>query len=218
METRVTSETVKADSDISGNLRERLTQDDITELRSDFATNPSYRLMQNAVTQYDVNEIALDRSVVTAAAHSYSNVLDSWSPTDQGKSGRCWLFAGLNLFRVDTMKALNVKQFEFSQNYAMFWDKIERANFLLESVISTADRPVSDRTVTWLMGRPLEDAGQWDMFVGLVKKHGVVPKTVMPETESSGNTYRMNSILYHVCVRAQRTYATCTPMKRASMP
>ncbi len=198
METRVTGKTAQADSDISDCLRESLTQDVLAELQSDFATNPSYRLMQNAVTQYDVNEIALDRSVVTTAAHSYSNVLDNWSPTDQGNSGRCWLFAGLNLFRVDTMKALNVKQFEFSQNYAMFWDKIERANFLLESVISTADRPVSDRTVAWLLGRPLEDAGQWDMFVGLVKKHGVVPKAAMPETESSGNTYRMNSILYHV--------------------
>ena len=198
METRVTGKTAQADSDISDCLRESLTQDVLAELQSDFATNPSYRLMQNAVTQYDVNEIALDRSVVTTAAHSYSNVLDNWSPTDQGNSGRCWLFAGLNLFRVDTMKALNVKQFEFSQNYAMFWDKTERANFLLESVISTADRPVSDRTVAWLLGRPLEDAGQWDMFVGLVKKHGVVPKAAMPETESSDNTYRMNSILYHV--------------------
>ncbi|MCH8108651.1 MAG: C1 family peptidase [Chloroflexi bacterium] len=198
METRVTDKTAQADSEIGDSLRERLTQDDIAELRSDFAANPSYRLMQNAVTQYDVNEIALDRSVVTAASHSYSNVLDSWSPTDQGNTGRCWLFAGLNLFRVDTMKALNVKQFEFSQNYAMFWDKVERANFLLESIISTADRPVDDRTVAWLMEAPLEDAGQWDMFVGLVKKHGVVPKTAMPETESSGNTHRMNSILYNV--------------------
>ena len=198
MESSVTDKAAQAESEIGVSLRERLTQDDIAELQSDFAANPSYRLMQNAVAQYDVNEIALDRSVVTAASHSYSNVLDSWSPTDQGNTGRCWLFAGLNLFRVDTMKALNVKQFEFSQNYAMFWDKVERANFLLESIISTADRPVDDRTVAWLMEAPLEDAGQWDMFVGLVKKHGVVPKTAMPETESSGNTHRMNSILYNV--------------------
>ena len=115
-------------------VHERLTQDDITELPSDFRSNPSYRIMQNAVTQYDVNEIALSRATVTTADHSFSNVLDSWSPTNQGNSGRCWLFAGLNLFRVDTMKALNMEQFEFSQNYMMFYDKIERANFFLESI------------------------------------------------------------------------------------
>ena len=43
------------------------------------------------------------------------------------------------------------------------------------------------------MHQPLGDGGQWDMFVSLVKKHGVVPKTVMPETESSGNSMRMNA-------------------------
>ena len=34
-----------------------------------------------------------------------------------------------------------------------------------------------------------------DMFVSLVNKHGVVPKEVMPETESSSNSARMNSII-----------------------
>ena len=178
--------------------RALLLEQDIAELQSDFEGNPSYRLMQNAVTQYDVDDVALDRSIVTRADHNFSHVLDSWTPTDQGKSGRCWLFAGLNLLRVDTMKALNVEQFEFSQNYMMFWDKIERANFLLESIIATADRPVDDRTVAWLLESPLQDAGQWDMFVNLVKKHGVAPKSAMPETESSGNTFKMNSVLFYV--------------------
>src|SRR5207253_677157 len=36
---------------------------------------------------------------------------------------------------------------------------------------------------------------QWNMFVNLITKHGLVPKNVMPETESSSNTMRMNSIL-----------------------
>ncbi|PKB57437.1 MAG: aminopeptidase, partial [SAR202 cluster bacterium Casp-Chloro-G3] len=59
----------------------------------------------------------------------------------------------------------------------------------------TADRPVDDRTVAWLLQRGVEDGGQWDMFVNLVRKHGVVPKTAMPETESSSNSARMNSML-----------------------
>ncbi|HAA95468.1 MAG TPA: aminopeptidase, partial [Dehalococcoidia bacterium] len=37
--------------------------------------------------------------------------------------------------------------------------------------------------------------GQWDMFTALVAKHGVVPKTAMPETESSANSARMNASL-----------------------
>ena len=172
-----------------------LTQNDLADLKANFEDNPSNRLMQNAVAQSDVNEIALDRSITNEMTHPVSNVLDHWAPTNQKMSGRCWLFAGLNQFRVNTMEIMNTKQFEFSQNYLMFWDKIERANYLLEAIIETADRPVDDRTVAWLLDRPLADAGQWDMFVNLVKKYGVVPKTVMPETESSGNTGRMNFIL-----------------------
>jgi len=103
------------------------------------------------------------------------------------------MFAGLTLFRSETRNILNVKEFEFSQSYLMFWDKMERANYILEAVIETADRPVDDRVVAWLLHQPLGDGGQWDMFVSLVRKHGAVPKTVMPETESSGNSMRMNA-------------------------
>ena len=190
-------ETTSIVAPVDKSRREALTRQDVEGLRSGFEANPSSRLMQNAVAQYPVNDIALERSVVVGATHTFSDVLDDWSPTQQGDSGRCWLFAGLNLCRVDTMKKLNVKQFEFSQSYLMFWDKVERANYLLESIIETADRPVDDRTVAWLLEKPLEDAGQWEMFVNLVKKHGAIPKGSMPETESSGNTRSMNSVLYY---------------------
>ena len=178
-------------TDFQGTLTPRI----LEGFKSRFQAEPANQLMQNAVAQRDVNEIALDRNIVTGATHTFSTVLDDWKATDQARSGRCWMFAGLNLFRTETAKKLNLKQFEFSQNYPMFWDKLERANYLLEAIIETADRPVDDRTVAWLLESPLSDGGQWDMFVNLVKQHGVAPKTVMPESESSSNTSRMNSII-----------------------
>lgn len=174
-----------------------ITLEHLNDFRDGFASDPRNRLMQNTVTQRDVNEVALDHQIATEATHTFSTLLDEWSPTQQGNSGRCWLFSGLNLFRVDTMKTLNTRQFEYSQNYMMFWDKVERANFILEAVIETADRPTDDRIIQHLMTAPVEDAGQWDMFVNLVDKYGVVPKEAMPETESSGNTRQMNSSLYY---------------------
>ena len=165
----------------------------LADFQQSYQANPSHRLMQNVVTQHDVNDVALNRTIVTEAVNSFSTVLDEWGVTNQARSGRCWMFAGLNLFRAETRNLLNVKEFEFSQSYVMFWDKMERANYVLEAVIETADRPVDDRVVAWLLSQPLGDGGQWDMFVSLVRKHGVVPKTVMPETESSGNSMRMNA-------------------------
>ena len=174
-----------------------LTLEHLNGFRDGFASDPRNRLMQNTVTQRDVNEVALDHQIATEATHTFSTLLDEWAPTQQGNSGRCWLFSGLNLFRVDTMKTLDTRRFEYSQNYMMFWDKVERANFILEAVIETADRPNDDRVIQHLMTAPVEDAGQWDMFVNLVDKYGVVPKEAMPETESSGNTRQMNNSLYY---------------------
>jgi bleomycin hydrolase len=172
-----------------------LTAERLAALQIGFDRVPAYRIAQNAVTQVTADDVALNRSVVTGIDHTFSHLLDDWAVTNQKTSGRCWIFAGLNLLRTGAMKKMNLKQFEFSQCYVHFWDKLERANYFLEAMIETADRPVDDRTVAYLLAHPVDDGGQWNMFVNLVQKHGVVPKTCMPETESSSNTRRMNSIL-----------------------
>jgi bleomycin hydrolase len=176
-----------------------LTPELLASFRKDFQSKPAYALAQNAVTQVTVDDVALNRSVITTTDHTFSHVLDDWSCTNQKKSGRCWCFAGLNLFRAGAMKKMNLKDFEFSQNYTLFWDKFERSNYFLEAIIETAmgGRDVDDRTVAFLLDKPLEDGGQWNMFVNIVKKHGLVPKSAMPESQSSSDTQKMNSIVIH---------------------
>ena len=105
------------------------------------------------------------------------------------------MFAGLNLFRQLVSKKLNVEDFEFSQNYMMFFDKLEKANYFLESVLRTLNEDVDSRIVMWLMKDPLQDGGQWDMFTSLIKKYGAIPKPVMPETFHSNNSNVMNQLL-----------------------
>ena len=168
---------------------------DLELLRKDFYADPAYRLAQNAVTRVSIEDVAISRDIVNATAHSMSVTLDDWKVTNQQRSGRCWLFAGLNLLRVGAMRKMGLKEFEFSQNYAMFWDKIERANYFLEAVIKTADRDIDDRTVAHLLEAVADDGGQWNMFVAIVRKHGLVPKEFMPETNSSSDTGRMNGVL-----------------------
>lgn len=173
----------------------RLTDEYIAQLRADFNSHPTAQLMQNAVTSNSIDLVSRNHSVVATTDHSFSNLLDSWKVTNQKQSGRCWLFAGLNLFRPAAMAALNLKAFEFSQNYTLFWDKFERANYFLEAMIETADREIDDRTVAFLLERPLDDGGQWNMFVNIIRKHGIVPKYAMPETQSSSATRKMNEQL-----------------------
>ena len=44
--------------------------------------------------------------------------------TNQKSSGRCWIFACLNIMRLPFVKHLNMEEFEFSQTYLFFWDKV----------------------------------------------------------------------------------------------
>ena len=182
-----------------------LSSEHIAAFHQSFRMNPAYRVAQNAITQTSVDDIALNRDIVTTVAHSFSTTLDTWSVTHQKKSGRCWMFAGLNLFRPGAMAKMNLKDFEFSQSYLLFWDKLEKANYFLEAILETADRPADERTVHWLLGNLLSDGGQWNMFINLIHKYGVVPKSAMPETESSSNTARMNAILKEKLREGART-------------
>lgn len=170
----------------------------------DFQSIPTNRIAQNAVTRTSVDHIALNREVVNTTDHTFSTVLDDWKVTAQGQTGRCWAFAGMNLLRVGAMKKMNLKEFEFSQPYVLFWDKLERSNYFFEAIIETVDEPVDDRTVGFLLDRPLEDGGQWNMFVALIKKHGLVPKSAMPETQSSNATRRMNQIVWSMLRQGAR--------------
>ncbi len=172
-----------------------LTPDLITSMQSAFDADPHARAMQNAVCNTTIAEVALNRQVITTTDHSFSTKLDDWSVTAQNASGRCWMFAGLNQFRPAAMQQMGLKNFEYSQNYTFFWDKLERANYFLEQIIDTADRDLDDRTVAHMLKDPIGDGGQWNMFVSILKKHGAVPKAAMPETQSSSNSRPMNNLL-----------------------
>ena len=160
-----------------------------------FEGDPSAKVAQNAVSNAELTTLALRRDLVQSMDFSFSTKLDEWKVTHQKRSGRCWLFATLNLFRVGAMKKMNLKDFEFSQAHIHFWDKLERSNHFLEAIIETSDRPVDDRTIHFLLSDPIGDGGQWNMAMNLIRKHGLVPKSAYPESFSSSNTRWMNAVL-----------------------
>ncbi len=166
--------------------------DDLVSYQSAFEKNPGNRQAMNAVCVTPVDKVALNRRKAALVDHSYSNHLPENPATSQKSSGRCWMFAALNTFRTKAQKTMNLPEgFELSQNYTMFWDKLEKANYFLENILQTLDEPVGSRLIDFLLRDPIQDGGQWDMFVNLIDKYGVVPKSIMPETESSSSTGHM---------------------------
>ena len=151
---------------------------------------------RNASFRNDLQEISMDWDYFRKIDHSFSDIVTGeMLTTNQKSSGRCWGFAGLNLFRIYLGRKYNLRDFQFSQSYFMFWDKLEKSNYFLESIIKTADKDWNSRLIMHLLSAPIQDGGQWDMWVNLVAKYGVVPQSEMPESFSSSKSMRMNRMI-----------------------
>lgn len=153
------------------------------------------KAMSHVLAHCSIADAAIDDTAMKQMLHRFSNELPTMTVTAQKQTGRCWLFAALNLIRENIAKENNLEFFECSQSYAAFWDKFERVNYFYESILATADHEVGDRTVQYLLQTGVQDGGQWDMFVNLVKKYGIVPKDAMPETKQSSASGDMNRLL-----------------------
>lgn len=168
----------------------------ITEFRKSTDANPQVRLARNAAVRGDVMDLAMDWEAFRRIDHTFSDIVTGqMKVTNQKSSGRCWGFAGLNLFRIYLGRKYNLKKFEFSQNYFIFCDKLEKSNYFLENIIKTADEPLDGRLVMHLLTDPIQDGGQWHMFVNLIEKYGVLPQTEMPESFQSSQSMRMNRMI-----------------------
>ena len=176
-------------------MEKRLSFEDLRRFSQSFNKDPKNTLALNAVTENGIAAVALSRKEVDRQNFTFSDLIESPDATNQERSGRCWLFSGLSTLALEAMKKLNLRTFELSEIYQMFWDKLEKANYFLEAIIETTHEPLDGRLVSSLLSDPISDGGQWNMFVNLIEKYGVMPKMFMPETANSSNSDPMNTLL-----------------------
>ena len=172
-----------------------ITQAQLAAWSDNYNGCPQRQLATLALSKTDINAVSYVPQGGFAMRQKFSIDIPTLDVTNQQSSGRCWLFAATNVLRERIAAKLNLENFELSQSYLAFWDKFERCNFFLESIIATADKPADDRTVAFILTTGVHDGGQWDMFANIVEKYGVVPKDVYDETFQSCHTGGMSSIL-----------------------
>ena len=172
-----------------------VTLEDLGAVRAQFVEERANVIAKNAVTAQGIREVARVPEAVAANTGTFDVEVRQGKRCDQKRSGRCWMFASLNTMRTRIIDRYNLKTFELSQAYPLFFDKVEKSNWFLENVLDTLDEPLSGRLMAHLLADPISDGGQWDMFRALVRKYGVVPKEAMPETACSSNTRDMDAYL-----------------------
>ena len=152
-------------------------------------------IIQKAIINNGIEAVAKNINSETDMQFTFSHEIKTGEITNQKQSGRCWMFAGMNTLREEIMKKCNLETFELSENYILFYDKLEKANYFYENILDTLDEPTDGRLIAWLLSGPLNDGGQWDMLCNIIEKYGVVPKWQMPESFHSSNTRIMSSLL-----------------------
>lgn len=167
----------------------------LDEARANYEKDDLQKVMRHALFENGINAVTGIQEQQQNVKNDFSINIDTMPVTNQMASGRCWIFAGLNIMRERVAKKLNIEHFELSQNYTAFYDKLEKINFFMESVMELADRPWDDRTLTWILETGIGDGGQWDMLTAVIEKYGVVPKDAMPETYISSHTSEMRDLL-----------------------
>lgn len=172
-----------------------ITTDVIEDYKANTTANPIHSIVQKAIVNNGIEAVAMNQQSEVDMQFTFSNEIKTGDITNQKSSGRCWMFAGLNVLRKQVMTKCNLKTFELSQNYMLFYDKLEKANYFYENILDTLDVATDSRLIAWLLAGPLSDGGQWDMLVNIIEKYGVVPKWIMPETFHSSNTRTMTQLL-----------------------
>nr|QBK92545.1 MAG: aminopeptidase [Pithovirus LCPAC401] len=178
-------------------MSEHITTERLKVFSDDFEDKSFNKALQNIISKNNIEDLVINRDQVSVSQNTFSKQIEPRvKVTNQKKSGRCWLFASLNILRREVIKKYNLNSdFELSQTYLFFYDKLEKMNYNLECIMKTSDLDINSRLVNRILSDPASDGGQHSMFINLVRKYGVVPKSVFDETYHSNNSGIMTSLL-----------------------
>ncbi|KAK6436353.1 bleomycin hydrolase, partial [Oleoguttula sp. CCFEE 5521] len=167
----------------------------VQEYIVDILKDPKNQLSLAALSKNNINAVLERPSTIVADRQVFNvSIPQEIAPvTNQRASGRCWIFAATNVFRIALSKKYKLEKFELSQAYLFFWDKVEKANYFLEATLLTADQDIDSRLVSTLSSSPVGDGGQWDMLVNLVAKYGLVPQSLYPDSFNAKASRPMDS-------------------------
>ena len=92
----------------------------IESFRQNVLDDKRTQLSMNAAVHNDIIKLSMDWDQFRKIDHTFTDVITGeMKATNQKSSGRCWGFAGLNLFRIYLSRKHKLKDFQFSQNYKL---------------------------------------------------------------------------------------------------
>ena len=136
---------------------EAISEKKLAQLNKEYLADNEARIIRNALTENDISKISKRFEAKQDNPNLFSIDIKTLPVTNQEHSGRCWLFSSMTILREMLAKKYKIKdQFELSQNYIAFYDKLEKTNYFLESMLAEAEKR-SD--IFWKLRSVMADSG-----------------------------------------------------------
>ena len=146
-----------------------LTKEYFASMQSEYENDRVAKAVRRAMFKTDVMDLAKVQEKLNETQHQFSINIPTMKATSQGQSGRCWIFAGCNFLREEVSKKCNIEDFELSQNYIAYCDKLEKINTEKADIVDSpilSDCPINyECTLT-----DIYSPGSHDLFIGKVEK------------------------------------------------
>jgi len=165
----------------------------LKKLKTDYKKNKENKLRERLFNKICIVDLITDNN--SNLNEIFNIEIETHGITNQMNSGRCWLFGGLNILREEVIKKCNLDNFELSGSYLAFYDKLERFNYIIENITSILLKNNNINYLNELLEEGISDGGYFSSFSYLVKKYGVVPKSIYQESFQSSDTGEINEIL-----------------------
>ncbi len=173
-----------------------LTPEMLKTLEGEVPSTPELRAVRNALAKNSVRSLVINPDVENRTDTLFSHeIKESGTIADQQNSGRCWLFAGLNMLRPGVIAKEKMKDFMLSQAYEQFYQKLEAANRSLELAISLRHEPIHSRRMDTFLKSLISDGGNWNYVRALIQKYGAVPESVMPDDYAAAHSDEMVALM-----------------------
>ena len=105
-------------------MSKHITCEALEQYSARFTGDRASRVARDAVMSAGLFKTCQNPMVSRRDNHEFSLSLKQGAITHQKQSGRCWLFAATNVMRFRIIQNYHLENFELSQNYLLFWDKL----------------------------------------------------------------------------------------------
>jgi bleomycin hydrolase len=100
------------------------------------------------------------------------------------------------MLRIKMIQKYNLPpDFEFSNTFLYFYDKLEKSNYFFYLIQKFKAEPENSRMNYTLLSTPISDGGNWNMILNLVNKYGLIPRNVFNESYNTENSMFLEDFL-----------------------